>query len=174
MLAADPYAYSFDLTLNDYRQFYAAIGRYQGKPSKWIYPGAISVSLPVAAVLAYFTPYNLFDVGVSCVLAFVLGMVTMVVVLRIAHVGAIRRLAAIGAEDWIHLSVTLDDHVVEARGDGIAIQGSWSAVKDVTIENGALLIWLGRLQAVPIPERAFASTAERDAVMAFARSRMAP
>lgn len=172
MVTADPYVYALDLTPDDYRHFYAAIGRQQSKPSRWIYPVAISVSIPVAAVLAYYTPYDLFNVGVSCVIAFLFGMATMIVVVRIAYVGAMGRLAAIGAKDWTQFSVTLDDQGVDARGDGIAIQGRWPAVKDVTIENGMVLIWLGRLQAVPIPARAFASVAERDAVVAFVRGRI--
>jgi hypothetical protein len=172
MTTAGLYSYSLDLTPDDYRQFYNAIGRHQGKPPKWIYPAAISVSIPVAIVLASFTRLRAFDIGVSCVIAFLLGMVAMIVVIQLLHAGAMRRLALIGAEDWTRYSVRIDDDGVDARGEGIAIQGRWSTVMDVTIEQDGLMIWLGRLQAVRIPERAFVNVAERDAVAAFVRSRM--
>jgi hypothetical protein len=172
MTTADQYSCSIDLTPDDYRQFYTSIGRRQGKPPTWIYPAAIGASIPVAFILTSVTELRPFDIGISYVLAFLCGMAAMIFVMRIAQLGAMRRLSAICTEDWGRLSVTLDDEGVAAYGDGIMMQGRWPAVKDVTVEGEALIVWLGRLQAIRIPDRAFANVAERDAVMTLVRRRM--
>jgi hypothetical protein len=172
MANANHYSYSVGLTPDDYRQTYLSMGRHQGKAPTWIYPAAISVSIPVAIVLTSFTPYRPIGMGASMVLAFLCGMAAMIAVMRVVQLGVMQRLSVIGVEDWPRLSVTLDEDGVAAHGDGIMMQGRWPAVKDVTMEGGAIIVWLGRLQAVRIPERAFADSDERDAVMAFVRSRM--
>ncbi|QUS40275.1 YcxB family protein [Tardiphaga alba] len=171
-MAANQYSYAIDLTPDDYRQFYSAIGRHQGKPPNWVYAVAMSLCIPAGIALASLTRLRPVDIGLHCGIAFLLGMFAMFVAVRFATASTIRQVALIGVEDCKRFSVSLDDEGVEAWSERFATKGRWSAVKDLTIENGALMVWLGRLQAVRIPDRAFADITERDAVVAFIRSRM--
>lgn len=173
MTTADHYSYTTDLTTEDYQQFYAVLGRRQGsKRPGWIYLVALSCSIPVAVVLTYFTSYRPLNIGLNYVVAFWLGTLAMNTAIYVMHSGMISRISAIGTEDWKRFSVKVNDEGVAACGDGIMLKWQWPAVTDVTVEGEAVMVWFGRLQAVRIPDRAFADAAARDAVVALVRSRM--
>ena len=69
--------------------------------------------------------------------------------------------------------VTLGDATLESSIPGISARLDYSAFIDFEVSRGFILGWLDDAGAMPVPIRAFASTAEADAFAGEMRSRIA-
>lgn len=174
MADGDRFSFALDLTPDDYQHYFSLLGQRQQSETRttWPYVVAILAVFPVATFLGLYTPATRLAIGMSCGVAFALGLIAMMRVLRLEYAMTMRHLGARGAKEWKRFSVTIDADGVMAAGDDISIRSNWSAIRDVTVEHGGVMIWMGVLQAVHIPARAFASIAERDAVVTYLSARL--
>lgn len=176
MADGDRFSFAIDLTPEDYQQYFSLLAQRQhGETSTtWPYVVAILSIFPVAIFLGQYTPATKLGIGMSCGVAFALGLIVMMRVVRLEYAITMRHLGARGPKEWKRLSITIDAGGVTAAGDDISIRSNWRAIRDVTVEQGGVIIWMGALQAVHIPARAFASIAERDAVVTYLSARLGP
>ncbi|UZE51857.1 hypothetical protein [Rhodopseudomonas sp. P2A-2r] len=175
------FSYSVDLTPEDYRQLFVQIGRRQQRQttSKRIYLVAVLAAVPVALVLGAMSTVmtrqgNGAAVAMLCALAFLLGIQAMSSAFSFTHARSLQQLASSAARDWPSASMCVDADGVRISGHQTLTEWRWPAIAEVSVEDGALLFWSGTLYAMRIPGRVFATVAERDAVHAYARSRIAP
>ncbi len=179
--AAEGFSFSVDLTQEDYRQLFALLERRQQqrmavKGINFVAPlGAVLVALIFGGMSRIMTPQNnLWEVGALCGLAFLIGTQVMSDMFRAAHARATRLSTADAARDWRSAVIRVDADGIGIGGDQTLTEWRWPAVAGVSVEDGAVLFWIGTLYAMRIPGRVFATAAERDAVCAYAHSRMAP
>jgi hypothetical protein len=177
--ATEGFSFSVDLTQEDYRCLFALLERRQQQrmAAKWLHfvapAGAALVALMLGVMSHLMTPQNsVWEVGGLCGLAFLIGTQVMSDVFRAAHKRATLRSTADAAR-WRFASIRVDADGIGISDDRTVIEWRWPAVAEVSVEDGAVMFWVGTLYAMRIPGRVFATVAERDAVQAYAHSRMA-
>jgi hypothetical protein len=117
---------------------------------------------------------NAWEVRGLCVFAYVLGMQGILEALRFIHARAMRRLSSDAAREWKSALISLDAVGIRTCGDLAINECRWPGVTAVTVEDGSLMFWIGSQYGMRIPERAFATAAERNTVLDYARRHIAP
>jgi hypothetical protein len=173
------YTFSVTLTVKDYVRFFNLVGqrlrRYSA--SGTIYFVALLCAAPVGAVLGLWGAgavprHEAWVIGLLCLIAFFLGTMAMIVAMRFARAQFTRQLSVnVAREGSMHV-VSIDAQGLKSEGEHHVVQWRWSGIKDATVAAGDVIFWTGDLGAVRIPERAFAGTSERDAVLAYAHMQM--
>jgi hypothetical protein len=169
------FVFKVSLAAEDCAQFFDLIARRQQQriPMPRYDIIAFACALPVAIGAAVLARQTLgfadgWSVGLLCGAAYLIGMQATAWLARAAHRRLRDGVSEMMVREWADISITLDAHGIRVTGESVDFSWRWRLVGAVTVENGALMFWTG-VSAVRIPERAFANSSERDAVIAYAR-----
>ena len=175
-----PIQLQVQLSPDDYARYFAVVGKRQ---STWtdlaIYAGAFFMALPVSLAVEALastesgSPFVVQLAGRYSLLAFFAGLITFGAALWIVRRRAIAGALSSVPNAFDAKAVVLDENAVSITGKLSQARWTWPAITRMTAEQGLVLLWIGSQNAVIIPHRAFASPEARDAVIAFARARIA-
>ena len=165
---------------DDYHRFFSVAARRQ---STWkvhaIYLTAFALALPVAFLARAFAanetgnPVDVELAGLVGLLAYSAGLIAFLTAYWLQRSLAVAASFAHTPGAFDDISMVLDDQGLLTESPLSRVHRSWPAFTAVTAENGLVLLWIGPQFAILIPDRAFASGGEREALLAFARARVA-
>jgi hypothetical protein len=180
VIVAEGFSFSVELTPEDYRHLFVLMEQRQAQRTriKYIYLfialGAVPIALVLGILSRVMTPENNgWEVGALCALAFLIGMQAMLEAFRVVHARALRQSTSDAARTMNQASIRLDADGVKTGNDLNWTEWRWRAVSAVSVEDGSLMLWIGSQYGLRIPERAFGSVDEREAVLSYARSHAA-
>jgi hypothetical protein len=175
--AVDKIILQVTLTRDDYARYVAIANR---RNSGWSSLAWYAAALFTAVPLAFFfeslgrglaaASADAALIGKFSLFAFLFGGVTMQLSVLIMQRLALRRYAAGMLNALEPKQVVFDTIGVTTTGDLSEYHWRWTAISGLTAQRGLLLLWIGSV-AVIVPDRSFASTAARDAAIAFIRAR---
>lgn len=111
-------------------------------------------------------------VGVFSLLAYLLGIVTVLGAGLVAQNNASRQSVAATLNAFESKNATFDADGMTLSGQISQATWRWPAVTGIMRESGLFLIWIGATPVV-IPDHSFGSDAARATALAFIRARMA-
>ena len=177
--ADDSFTLPLSLTAADYARYFDLFGQRQkeGLTTSTPYLLALVSTAPVAVILGQwvFPAMERRDgwaVGLLCLAAALFGMLAMFLAMRFAHARLLNGLAEAAVKEWDLKLVIIDTQGVRAVGDFISTHARWPAIDAVSLDDGVTL-WTGRSNGIRIPEHAFASPSQREALVNYARAQMA-
>ena len=175
-----PFVVEAALTAEDVRAFDAMMMRRNRLPPNRRQAAMVTGGTIVAAFggaeialwLGATTERGQTTIAVLLMFAFAAGLMLMDVLVRRASAEAkvARGISPLALE---RRRFTLDDSGIGVTGPSADAHWYWPAMTEAVLENGMLVLWAGTMHAMAIPLRAFASPAESEAVLAFARARIA-
>lgn len=176
----DGFTYSTTLMREDYRQLLKALTARQqrGSQAKLISRLAALAAVPLAALLALAARLVESDIvfwklAYFGAIAILVGQQTMAMAFHAVRRRVMGGLETSAARHCGAVSFGLGADGVKASRDDALMQCGWSAVDDVSIESdGAVILWVGSLNAVRIPPRVFSDAADRDAAVAYVHSHL--
>jgi hypothetical protein len=167
------------MTKEDYARYAAVVQRHGSNWMNWIlYVGTFFAAIPVALVFRLIGQHSSIVsadadlIGKSSLFAFLLGVMAIGVAWAIMRRAAMRKYVTETRYAFEPKTVTLDATGVTTTGHLVQASWRWAVFNRLTVERGLILLWMGRLTALAIPERSFASPAARDAAIAFIRARL--
>jgi len=176
--APERIAVTFSMTADDYARYFEVMNRKYSRGFVLLCCltafGAIPLALsfrwlelrlsghaPVAEI-----------VGLFSLVAFLLGIVTMIGTNLVAQKDATKRSLAMTLNAFEFKTATFNTSEIVVTGQISQSMWRWAAVSRFTIERGLFMIWIGPISVV-IPSRSFASDEAREIAAAFIRARLA-
>jgi hypothetical protein len=167
------------MTQDDYARYSAVMRRREASlTSTALYAGAFFMAVPTALVFRSIgqhlasQPSDADLIGKSSLLAFMLGVLALVLAGAIARRLAIRNYVEGALNALESKTVILEATGVTVIGQVSQASWRWAAISQLMLERGLILILIGGRNAFAIPDRSFESSATRDAAIAFIRARL--
>lgn len=180
---APPFAASYIYSFEDFRAL-ARARRLRKWPQPWrrfamlagIYLAAVVATLwwlgNLAGIGSWGTPDWLTMIGsVAGFGAIFLAFVALTDFLfeRVVYRLVFRRYSQAGKR----IDAEIKDDGIAWRGESVSGQIAWGAVKTITELADACVIWLGKVEGMTLPARAFTSRAEYEAAVQFVKGHLA-
>jgi hypothetical protein len=175
--AVDRIILQVTMTRDDYVRYFAIANRHN---SDWLNLACYFGAFPAAIPLAFFfeslgrglaaASADAALIGKFSLFAFLLGALTMQLLVLILRRLAMRRYVAVTLNPPEPKQVVFDTIGVTMTGGISEYRWRWAAISGLTAQRGLLVLWIGSF-AVIVPDRSFASAAARDAAIAFISAR---
>lgn len=175
-----PIRLAVQLNAGDYAQYMAIFQKRQSSTAdSAIFTGALLIAIPVSfaargvAALEAADPVAVELAGVSGLFGCLTGFLTLGLALWIARRRSMRAMPSRIPNAYEEKTVTLDERSITVTGKLSQASLSWPAISSVTAQQGLVLFWIGSLNAVIVPDRAFPNADARATAIAFAEARIA-
>jgi len=175
-----PIRLAVQLSADDYARYMAIFQKRQSSTANSaIFTGALLIAIPVAfaarSVAALETADHIaIDIaGFSGLFGCLTGFLTLGLALWIIRRRAIGAIPSSIPNAYEKKTVTLDERALTIAGNLSQASWSWPAISSVTAQQGLVLFWIGSLNAMIIPDRAFPNADARAEAIAFAEAMIA-
>ena len=175
-----PFTLQAQFSADDYRRFYAIVGKRQ---SNWVnfivFVGALFSAVAVAFVFRALAARETADsvaielAGRYSLFAYAAGVFAVLLLASFMRRRAISNSLAGTPNAFDPKTIVLDEDAVSVAGALSNVRYTWPAFSQLTASRGLLCLWIGPQNAVVIPERAFVSDEARKSVIAFAEAKIA-
>ena|SRR5579871_3050326 len=175
-----PFNLTVQLTVEDYRRYFALVGKRQ---SNWI-TLTVLVAVLFAAILVALLfrtsaswettdPAAIELVGRYSLLAYATGVGAILVLGSLLRRRGIMTTLASTPHAFDPKTILMDENTVAITGTLSEVRYAWPAFTQVTAARELLCLWIGPQSAVIIPYRAFASNEALRAAIAFIEQKIA-
>lgn len=175
-----PFALTVQLGSDDYRRYFAVVGKRQSSWSNFIVFlvaafSAILVALAFRARASLETsdPATIELVGRFSLFAYAVGVLALLLLSSIIRRRGITRMLAGTLNAFEPKTVVIADDSVSIIGKQSQVIYTWPAITQLTVARELLCLWIGSQSAVIIPERTFETEEARRAAIVFIEAKIA-
>jgi len=177
--SSPPFVLQVELNADDYRQYFALIGKRQ---STWsnsvVYLIAIFAAVPVALLFRLLASLEIGNrdaielVGLCSLIAYVAGLIALNIAGWIIRRRSIADSLAGTPNAFAPKTVVIDADAVSISGALSDVRWTWAAFTHFTVTQGLLCLWIGPQGGVIIAARAFPSDDARRSAIAFIQGKL--